>query len=165
MRQEVSMKSGCIRPKPELIVSCRDRSGRNNALVVTYAANASLNPPMVMIGIVPSHESRRMVKETGVFVIHIPAAGNEELFRYVGSVSGKEEDKFEVGQIAWEEAEQVDAPIITQCPVSIECRVLDSLQPGTHELFIASVEAVHCEQEYLGPDGSICWEKIPPMQA
>lgn len=51
--------------------------------------------------------------------------------------------------------------MLSACPMTIECRVTTSLQPGPHELFIASVEAIHCEEEYLDSNGNIDWTKIP----
>ena len=44
----------------------------------------------------------------------------------------------------------MNAPILTDCPVSIECSVMESTRPGTHELFIGKVEAVHVDEEYAG---------------
>ncbi len=62
----------CVQPVPQTIVSCRDKEGRNNALVVGFTANVSLDPAMVMVGIVPSRYSHHMVKESGCFVINFP---------------------------------------------------------------------------------------------
>ena len=58
-----------LQPVPQTIVSCRDKEGRNNALVVGFTANVSLDPVMVMVGIVPTRFSHHLVKETGCFVI------------------------------------------------------------------------------------------------
>ena len=62
----------CMQPVPQTIVSCRDAEGHNNALVVGFTANVSLDPVMVMVGIVPTRHSHHMVKETGCFVINLP---------------------------------------------------------------------------------------------
>ena len=62
----------CMQPVPQTLVSCRDKDGRNNALVVGFTANVSLDPAMVMVGIVPSRYSHHMVKETGAFVVNLP---------------------------------------------------------------------------------------------
>ena len=62
----------CVQPVPQTIVSCRDKAGKNNALVVGFTANVSLDPAMVMVGIVPSRYSHHMVKESGCFVINFP---------------------------------------------------------------------------------------------
>ena len=153
----------CMQPVPKTLVSCRDKEGRNNALVVGFAANVSLDPVMVMVGIVPSRYSHHMVKESGCFVINLPKKGYEKEYNYLGSKSGRDEDKFAAMDIKWADAEYVDAPILTDCPVSIECSVIDSMQPGTHELFIGKVEAVHVDEEYLDEKCNILWNKIDLM--
>ena len=63
----------------------------------------------------------------------------------------------------WKDATSVDAPILADCPVSIECSVVDSTMPGTHELFIGKVEAIHVDEEYLDANGNILWDKIDLM--
>lgn len=153
----------CLRPVPQTIVSCRDKDGRNNALVVGFAANVSLDPALVMVGIVPSRFSHHMVKETGCFVVNFPKKSFQKEYGYLGSVSGRDEDKFAALNLKWENGERVNAPILTDCPVSIECSVVNSIQPGTHELFIGKVEAVHVDEEYLDANGNILWNKMDLM--
>ena len=153
----------CMQPIPKTLVSCRDKDGKNNALVVGFAANVSLDPAMVMVGIMPSRYSHHMVKETGCFVINLPAKGYEKEYNYLGSKSGRNEDKFAAMHIQWTDAEYVNAPILTDCPVSIECSVVESTQPGTHELFIGKVETIHVDAEYLDANGNILWDKVDLM--
>ena len=62
--------------------------------------------------------------------------------------------------LKWEDAKYVYAPILTDCPVSIECSVVESTKPGTEELFIGKVEAVHVDEEYLDAKGNILWDKM-----
>ena len=51
---------------------CRGKNGKNNALAVSFAANVSVNPAMVMVGIIPKNYSYDLIKESGEFVINIP---------------------------------------------------------------------------------------------
>ena len=153
----------CMQPVPQTIVFCRDQEGRNNALVVGFTANVSLDPVMVMVGIVPTRFSHHMVKETGCFVINLPKKEFQKEYNYLGSRSGRDEDKFAALNLRWTDATYVDAPILTDCPVSIECSVIESSQPGTHELFIGKVEAVHVDEEYLDANGNIQWDKMNLM--
>ena len=125
-----------------------------------FTANVSLDPAMVMVGIVPTRYSHHMVKESGCFVVNLPKKSFQKEYNYLGSVSGKNEDKFAALNLKWEDASCVNAPILTDCPVSIECRVVDSIMPGTHELFIGKVEAVHVDEEYLDAQGNILWDKM-----
>ena len=152
-----------VQPVPKTIVSCRGKDGRNNALVVGFTANASLDPVMVMVGIVPSRFSHQLVKDSGCFVINLPKKGFEKEYNYLDSRSGRDEDKFAALDLKWEDAKYVDAPILTDCPVSIECSVVDSIKPGTHELFIGKVEAVHVDEQYLDSNGNILWDKMNLM--
>ena len=62
--------------------------------------------------------------------------------------------------LQWQNATYVNAPILTDCLVSIECSVVESTQPGSHELFIGKVEAVHVDEEYLDEKGNILWGKM-----
>ena len=153
----------CMQPVPQTIVSCRDKDGRNNALVVGFTANVSLDPVMIMAGIVPSRYSHHMVKETESFVINLPKKSFQKEYDYLGSHSGRDEDKFAALDLKWENAKYVNAPILTDCPVSIECAVVESTMPGTHELFIGKVQAVHVDKEYLDANGNILWDKMDPM--
>ena len=152
-----------LQPVPATIVSCRDKDGRNNALVVGFTANVSLDPVMVMVGIVPTRFSHHMVKETGSFVINLPKKSFKKEYDDLGSRSGRDGDKFAALDIKWEDAEYVNAPILTDCPVNIECSVIESTQPGTHELFIGKVEKVHVDEEYVDDKGNIMWDKMDLM--
>ena len=128
-----------------------------------FTANVSLDPVMVMVGIVPTRFSHHMVKENGCFVINLPKKEFQKEYNYLGSRSGRDEDKFAALNLRWTDATYVDAPILTDCPVSIECSVVESSQPGTHELFIGKVEAVHVDEEYLDSNGNILWDKMNLM--
>ena len=163
MKKSVKNKMLCMQPIPKTLVSCRDKGGRNNALVVGFTANVSLEPPMIMVGIVPSRFSHHMVKENGCFVINLTGKGYEKEYAYLGSKSGQDEDKFAAMNIQWRNTEKVNAPILTDCPVSIECSVVESTMPGTHELFIGKVEAGHVDEEYLDEKSCILWNKIDLM--
>lgn len=152
-----------VLPIPNLIVSCRGKDGKNNALAVGFAANVSGNPPMAMVGIVPEHYSWQLIKESGEFVINVPTKGFEKEYYYLGSKSGRDEDKFAALGIEWTEGEKVKAPLISACPISVECKVADCVRTGDHDLFIGTVEAVHCAEEWLDENGNIDFAKISLM--
>lgn len=160
MKKLVDIPRVTVNPHPSTIVSCRDRSGRNNALAVGFIANVSFDPVMVMIGIVPSRYSYHIVKETGCFVVNLPPKSFGKKFQYLGTVSGRDEDKFRVLGLGWENGTVVNAPLLTDCPVSIECTVSQSIKPGSHELFIGKVEAFHVDERFIDKDGSILWSAM-----
>jgi flavin reductase (DIM6/NTAB) family NADH-FMN oxidoreductase RutF len=149
-----------LNPKTPLLVSCRGKDGRNNALVVVYACNCSYDPPMVMVGVVPLRYSYGIIKETGVFIANLVPESMREAFDYLGSHSGRDEDKLVKLGLRLGEGVKVAAPILLDCPVSIECRVVDSIRTGSHEMFVGKVEYVHADEGLVGADGKIDWPAI-----
>ena len=150
----------CLQPTAKILVSCRDTNGKNNALAVGYCGNCSYDPPMVMVGIVPSRYSYNIIKETGVFVVNLVTKEQQEMFDYLGSHSGRDEDKFSEFNIKVEEGIKVNAPLLADCPVNIECKVVDSIMTGSHEMFIGKVEYVHTNIEIIDDKGGIDFSKI-----
>lgn len=158
-KNQGNMKS-CLQPMPKVLVSCRDANGKNNALAVAYCGNCSYDPPMVMVGIVPSRYSYNIIKETGVFVVNLVTKEQQEMFDYLGSHSGRDDDKFSKFNIKVEEGIKVNAPLLADCPVNIECKVVDSIMTGSHEMFIGKVEYVHTNREIVDDKGNIDFSKI-----
>ncbi|OPJ57678.1 flavin reductase family protein [Clostridium oryzae] len=156
---QVNMKS-CLQPVPKILVSCRDKDGKNNALAVAYCCNCSYAPPMIMVGIVPSRYSYKIVKDTGVFVVNIVTRAQKEMFDYLGSHSGRDEDKLLKLNIKVEEGIKVNAPLLADCPINIECRVIDSIVTGSHEMFVGKVEYVHANEELADNNGDIDFSKL-----
>lgn len=159
MEKKEAKKKGALQPCPRVLVSCR-LNGEDNALAVGYCGNCSFAPPMVMVGIVPSRHSYRMIRESGCFVVNLPDTGYREIFDYLGSVSGRDCDKLREKNVRLEDGKVVDAPILSDCPVNIECTVVDSIVTGSHEMFIGRVEYVHADASLLNGAGEIDFSKL-----
>lgn len=151
-KKEANFKSA-LQPTMKVLVSCRDKNGRDNALAVGYCGNCSYDPPMVMVGIVPSRFSHHMIKETGCFVVNLVEKNMREQFDYLGSVSGRDEDK--MAKMPMADGTEVNAPLLADCPVNIECTVVDSIVTGSHEMFIGKIQAVHARADLVDGDGKI----------
>jgi len=157
---EIVNKKSCLNPMPKVLVSCRGIDGENNVLAVAYCGNCSYNPPMVMVGIVPSRYSYNMIKSTGCFVVNLVDKNYKKTFDYLGSHSKRDEDKLKIMDVKLSEGKKVNAPIITDCPVNIECTVVDSIITGSHEMFIGKIEYVHADSNLTDIDGNIDFSKI-----
>lgn len=153
-------KKSCLQPVPKILVSCRGIDGKNNALAVAYCCNCSYDPPMIMVGIVPSRYSYEIVKKTGAFVVNIVTKEQKEMFEYLGSHSGRDEDKFFKLNLNVEEGVKVNAPLLVDCPINIECKVVDSIVTGSHEMFIGKVEYVNTDREIVDDKGNIDFSKV-----
>ena len=160
MSKKEALKRGALGPAPKVLVSCRGANGENNALAVGFCGNCSLNPPMIMIAVAPCRYSWHMIKETGCFVVNLPEKSYRDVFEYLGTVSGRDCDKLKEKNVALTEAEVVNAPMLADCPVNIECTVVDSLRTGSHETFIGRVERVHAEEALLDDSGRIDFSRL-----
>ena len=115
---------------------------------------------MVMVGIVPKRHSYKLIKESGCFVVNLPAKSQKEMFDYLGSHSGADENKLEKVGAKVREGEKVNAPILEDCPVNIECTIVASMMTGSHEMFAGKIECVHAQREFVKEDGTIDFSKI-----
>lgn len=158
-KKEAKMKS-CLQPAPKVLVSCRGLDGEDNALAVGYCGNCSYDPPMVMVGIVPSRYSYKLIKESGCFVVNLVDRSYKEIFDYLGSHSKRDGDKLAAMNVKLQNGKKVNAPILPDCPVNIECTVVDSIVTGSHEMFIGKVEYVHANAEITDTEGNIEFSKI-----
>lgn len=153
-------KRSCLQPAPKVLVSCRGKNGENNALAVAYCGNCSYDPPMVMVGIVPSRYSHHMIQETGCFVVNLVEKAYKPLFDYLGSHSRRDSDKLTEMNVRLSEGKVVSAPILVDCPVNIECSVVGSIMTGSHEMFIGKVEVVHVRDSLRDSAGNIDFSKM-----
>ncbi len=145
---------------PNVLVSCRGLNGENNVLAVGYCCNCSYAPPMVMVGIVPTRYSYKMIKESGCFVVNLVNEKYRETFNYLGKHSKRDGDKISAMKIKLQDGKKVDAPILADCPVNIECKVVNSIVTGSHEMFIGRVEHVNADGGLIDEQGDVQFSKI-----
>ena len=125
------------------------KEGRDDIITVAWAGTVCTNPPMVSISIRPERYSYHMIRETGEFVINLTTEELAFATDYCGVKSGRDVDKFKETGLTREKAEKVKAPMIAEAPVSIECKVKEIRELGSHHMFIAQVAAVHADEKYM----------------
>lgn len=160
MEKSEGKKKSALQPKADVLVSSRGLNGEENALAVAYCGNCSFDPPMVMVGIVPSRYSHHMIKESGCFVVNLVTKAYAETYQYLGSKSRRDVDKLKEKNVKTAAGKVVKAPLLVDCPVNIECTIVDSIMTGSHEMFIGKIEYVHADKDLLKEDGSIDFSKI-----
>lgn len=149
IKKEIWKPGNMLYPLPVVLVSTSDGKGRQNIFTVAWAGTVCTNPAMVSISVRPERYSYDMIMETGEFVIHLTTKALVYATDYCGVKSGRDVDKFQEMHLTKREAEHVSAPLIEESPVNIECRVENSLELGTHRMFLARVLAVHADEQYM----------------
>ena len=144
-----------IYPLPAVLVSCGATPEEYNVLTVSWTGTICSNPPMCYVSIRPERHSYGIIKRTGAFVINLTNRDMEFATDFCGVKSGRECNKFEMANLTPQKAEFVDAPIILESPVSIECKVVEVKPLGSHDMFIAEVVNVVVEDSYLQENGQL----------
>lgn len=152
-----------VYPLPAVMVSVTDGKGNDNIITVAWVGTICTNPPMVYISVRPERYSYQMIKDTGEFVINLTTEKLAYATDFCGVKSGKNFDKFKETGLTKEPADIVKAPMIKESPVSIECRVKEIKELGSHHMFIADVVAVHADDHYMDENNKFELNKSRPL--
>ena len=141
-----------IYPLPAVLVSCGDSPENYNMLTVAWTGTICSEPAMAYVSIRPERHSYEIVKRTGEFVINLTTASLARATDWCGVRSGRDYDKFSEMGLTAEPAAVVSAPVVGESPVSIECRVRQVIELGSHDMFLADVVNVLVDEEYINPE-------------
>ncbi len=141
-------------PVPAVLVSCGTFEN-SNLITVAWAGTVCSDPVMVSVAIRPERYSYHLIKESQEFVINLPSRRMVKAVDFCGVKSGKDFDKFKVTGLTKEAATLVRPPLIKEAPLALECKVVNILQLGSHELFIADVLAVQVSEELIEENGRL----------
>jgi len=150
-------------PVPVALVTCVGARGRPNVITIAWTGILASEPPTVYVSVRPSRYSHALIRDSGEFVINIPPASLLRETDLCGVTSGRGVDKFAEFGLTPEPAARVAPPLIAECPVSIECRVVRVLSLGTHDVFVGEVLCVQADESVLGADGRVDYAAAAPV--
>ena len=146
-----------IYPMPVTLVGA-DVHGKPNFMTIAFIGIVNMNPAMVAMGANPSHHTCRGIHENKTFSVNLPSKEMLEVTDYVGLNSGARKDKAGIFTIF--RGVTTTAPMIEECPLNLECKLLQKLSlGGTDDLYIGEVVETYCTPEYL-TNGSPDVEKM-----
>ena len=137
-----------LAPLPVALISCGTVENPL-ALTVSWTGIVASEPFKMYISVQPIRNSHSVIKESGEFVINLPDESQLNIADFCGTNSGRNVDKFKACNITAAPCEYISAPMIAECPVSIECKVSQVISLGTHDMFIADVLATHISPEHM----------------
>lgn len=148
-------------PSPAALITSIDAAGSPNIITLGETFNLSIRDPVIVgIAIAPQRYSHELISAQGEFVVNLPPADLREKVLRCGRVSGREVDKFAEVGLTPLPATDVAPPLIAECPINIECRLLEVQTIGDHDLFQGEVLAHHVSPDLLGEDGRIEHERL-----
>ena len=147
-------KSGTfIYPIPAVMVSCGDME-KSNIITVEWTVILNTNPAKVYISIRQERYSYNIIKEKGEFVINLTTKKLAFATDWCGVKTGAKVDKFKEMKLTKQKCEFIQAPAIAESPVSIECKVTDIKEMGSHHMFIADVLSIDSDEKYIDENGA-----------
>ena len=147
-----------VYPIPAVLVSCGDEKEKN-ILTIAWTGTICTDPAMTYISVRKERYSYDIIKRTGEFCINLT---NEDLAYatdFCGVKSGKNIDKFKEMKLTPEKASIITAPMIKESPVSIECKVKEIKELGSHDMFVAEVVAINIDEKYMDKTGRFDMQK------
>ena len=142
-----------IYPIPAVMVTCGNMK-ESNIITVAWTGILNTNPAKVYIAVRPERYSYKIIKENKEFVINLTTEKLAFATDWCGVKTGAKVDKFKEMKLTKEKSNFVKAPAIKESPVSVECKVTDILEMGSHHVFIADVLAINADEKYIDEKGA-----------
>jgi flavin reductase (DIM6/NTAB) family NADH-FMN oxidoreductase RutF len=138
-----------IYPLPAVMVSCGAVPEEFNILTISWTGTICSNPAMCYISVRPERHSYNIIKKNGEYVINLTTKSLAFAADWCGVKSGSRYNKFKEMNLTPVKASQVNAPLINESPINIECVVKEIKELGSHHMFISEVVAVNADEEYF----------------
>ncbi|MBR6651013.1 MAG: flavin reductase family protein [Clostridia bacterium] len=156
---KIKWKGGTLlAPVPPVMVSCGTME-KPNIITVAWTGLINTIPPKTYISVRPSRHSYELIKESGEFAINLTPTSLVKQADWCGIHTGRKVDKFARCNLTPDQANEISAPLILECPISLECKVFDIIPMGTHDMFLADIVAVDVAPGLLDKSGRLCIER------
>ena len=162
MTRQYWKPANLLNPVPAVMITCRDENGRDNVMTAAWAGTVCSDPVMVSVSIRKERYSHDIIEKSGEFVLCLTSRRLAKVTDYVGVRSGRDMDKFALEgdlHISRGKARFVNAPLINESPVCLECKVRQILELGSHDMFVAEVVSTDVDDAYLDENGRLDLKK------
>lgn len=143
-------------PMPMVVVGA-EMDGKANFMAVAWVSRVNFNPPLIAVALGKSHYTNRGIHQNREFGISVPSEDMITIVDYVGMVSGEMTDKSEIFNVY--RGDLKHAPMVADCPFTMECRLVNVVDLPTNELFIGEITALTVMINCLiteNPSGKTC---------
>ena len=148
-----------VYPMPVTLVGTQVE-GKANFMAVGWITRVNANPPYIGVGINNNHYTAKGILENKSFSINFPSVDMLEKTDYCGLVSGRKEDKSKLFEVFYGGLEA--APMIKECPLNLECKLVDKIEFSTNTFFVGEILTAYSEERYL-TEGKPDIKKMEPF--
>jgi len=146
-------------PMP-LVLAGANVDGKPNYLTVAFAGIVCWKPPMISLALGQRHYTNAGIKANRTFSVNIPSVDQVQVTDYCGLVSGSKTDKSGLFKNFYGRLRT--APMIEECPLNLECKLVQTLELSGQDVFIGEIVAMYAEEKYL-TDGAPDVAKMEPL--
>ena len=158
MRKNFGAKTW-LYPMPVLIVGSYDENGVPNAMNAAWGGIYDTN--QVMVCLADDHKTTENIKNTGAFTVSFATAKTVVPCDYVGIVSANDEPhKFEIAGFHSTRSEFVNAPVINELPMAVECKLIKFNEDG---ICVGEIVNVSADDSILDESGKVDVKKLDPI--
>jgi flavin reductase (DIM6/NTAB) family NADH-FMN oxidoreductase RutF len=133
-------------PMPMTIVSAVVQ-GKVNHMAVAWVSRVNHQPPLLAVSLGRHHHTNQGIRETGEFGVSVPSRALLKAVDWAGIASGARADKSRLFEVFY--GSLAAAPLVAECPITIACRLVQTVTFPTNELFVGEVVESFCGQEFL----------------
>ncbi len=156
---KLNWKGGTLlAPVPPVIVTCSNGE-ENNALTIGWTGIINSDPPKTYISVRPERHSYQLIKQSGEFTINLMPSRYAKAVDCCGVKSGRDVDKFKQCGLHYEKGKSVACPMVSESPLTLECKVTDELPLGTHTMFVADIVSCNVEETVISQSGKLRLDK------
>ena len=147
-------------PQPTLVIATYNEDGTPNAMVAAWGSVSDTN--QIAIYVAKSHKTMPNILARKAFTVSMATAKNIKAIDYLGVTSGnKVADKFAKSGLTAVKSENVDAPLIAELPLALECKMVSYDEES--ELLLGEIVNVTADESVLDSDGKLSVEKLAPV--
>jgi len=162
MKQSLGAKT-LTSPTPVWIIGTYDKEGKPNLMTAAWVGICCSKPPCVGVSLRKATYTYGNIVERKAFTVNVPREVDAKKSDHIGTVSGKNVDKFSKLKLTPVRSNIVDAPYVEEFPLALECKVLHTIEIGLHTEFIGEIMDVKADSSVLNSKGLPDTNKIKPF--
>ncbi|MDH5675986.1 MAG: flavin reductase family protein [Myxococcales bacterium] len=139
------------------VLTAENQAGEVAAATINWVTQASFEPPLLVAGVKADSGAHALLKETGAFALNV--LGKDQQGAAFGFFKPAQKDGESISGEPYRKGE-TGAPILTNMPAYLECKVVEVVEKGDHSVVVGEVVAAGVSAEPEGrPDDVTLWLK------
>ncbi|MBU0580322.1 MAG: flavin reductase family protein [Candidatus Margulisbacteria bacterium] len=132
---------------------------KRNVMALAWLMPVSHTPRYLAIALPQKRYSYELIEKSKEFVLNIPPVALKQLVLNCGEVTGRKVDKFKEHKIKTLPAKKVGAPLIEDCVAHLECKIINEIKAGDHQILVAEIVAASANEGVVSEKGIVNVEK------